>query len=623
MLYGYIGKLLFVDLTTGAIKEKKLTKDLTENFIGGYGIGAKILYDMIPADADPLGPENVFGFMTGPANNSRAFFGGRYTIVHKSPVTNGWNDANSGGYFGPELKKSGYDALFISGKAEKPVYIYINDGKVEIRDAAHLWGLDCKEVWEALKKETDEKVRISAIGPAGEKLSLISCPINDGHRAPGRGGGGAVMGSKNLKAVAVRGTQKTELAHPEKLMEINKRLTAAFKENPVFGAMQLYGTGLYNTPSALSGDSPVKNWGGVGVSDFGEENAKNIGPEGMEKFKLRRYNCSQCPMGCGAELKVTDGRWPLEDTERPEYETVCSFGTNCLNADTESLFKCNELCNRAGLDTIAAGMTVSWAMECFNNGVLSKEELDGIDLTWGNSEGIVALTEKIANGEGCGQILQHGTEYAAKHYDKGQEYLMTASGIELPMHDPRYAPGLARIYQHDPTPGRHVKGGIGGLHMANAQPGDKYDYKGTGELDLQCAAGTEITNTTGFCIMGAGVGVGGDVINEYMEAITGNPMTAEDAFKIGVRVFTMRHAFNLKAGKKMNDVVISGRPIGHPPLTSGPNKDRDIDNVLLAKNFFEAADWNYETGKPSLEMLQKLGGMEDVIADLYGEGVLA
>ena len=207
MLYGYAGKMLFVNLTNGEIKEEALTKELAENFIGAYGFGAKILYEMMPAGADPLGPENVMGFITGPTTATRAFFGGRYTTVHKSPVTGGWNDANSGGYFGPELKKAGYDALFVNGISEKPVYIYINDGKVEIRDASHLWGMDTKRVWEVLKEETKEpKLRISAIGPPGEKLSYISCPINDGHRAPGRGGGGAVMGSKKLKAIAVRGT---------------------------------------------------------------------------------------------------------------------------------------------------------------------------------------------------------------------------------------------------------------------------------------------------------------------------------------------------------------------------------------------------------------------------------
>lgn len=623
MLYGYAGKMLFVDLTNGTIEERKLTKELTENFIGGYGIGAKILYEMMPKKASALGPESVMGFVTGPTSATKALFGGRYTIVHKSPVTGGWNDANSGGYFGPELKKAGYDAVFVYGISEKPVYLYINDGKAEIRDATHLWGLNTKETWQALKEETKEdKLRVVAIGPAGERVSLIACPINDGHRAPGRGGGGAVMGSKKLKAIAVRGTGEIPVANPEKVVEINKKVVEAMKSNEFAQAFGTYGTGVVTTQSALSGDSPVKNWGGVGISDYGEENAEKNNAIVTDKYKTRKYNCANCPLGCGAEYSVPDGRWPLEETERPEYETYASFGSTLLCSEIDAILKCNDICNLYGMDTISAGMTIAWAMECYNEGVLSKEELDGIELTWGNGEAIVAILQKMADGEGCGKVLANGSAYAAKYWGKGQEYLQTASGIELPMHDPRFAPGLARTYKYDPTPGRHVKGGLGSIQMLGAEGIDKYNYNNTGELDLKLTANTEIMNVSSLCYMG-GMFMPPEAQNEYIEAITGMKFDDEISFITGLRILNMRHAFNLREGINPNDLTISDRAIGKPPLKEGPLADVTIDIDLLAKNFFTEANWDYETGKPSLDILRKLGGLDEVIEDLYGREVLA
>lgn len=617
MLYGYAGKMLFINLSNGEIEEKEVTKELAENFIGGYGFGAKILYEMMPADADPLGPDNVMGFLTGPTSATKAFFGGRYTTVHKSPVTGGWNDANSGGYFGPELKKAGYDALFVSGISEKPVYIYINDGNVEIRDASHLSGMDTKEVWEALKEETDEpRLRVSAIGPSGENLSLISCPINDGHRAPGRGGGGAVMGSKKLKAIAVRGTGDIPVANPEKVLEINKKISAFMKTSEMAQGFGEFGTGVGTAASALSGDSPVKNWGGVGIVDYGEESAQKVAAMAMEKYKTKKYHCSTCPLGCGAEYKVDDGRWPLEQTERPEYETAASFGSTCLVDEADAILKCNEICNRYGLDTISAGMTVAWAMECYEEGILSKEDLDGIELTWGNGEAMVAILQKMADGEGCGAILGNGTEYAANHWGKGKEFLQNASGIELPMHDPRFAPGLARIYRYDPTPGRHVKGGIGAMHMMSTDP-SKYNYENTGELDLQMAANTEVMNASSLCLL-HGYAAPAGVQNEFLTALTGIEYTDEKVFETGMRIYLMRHAFNLREGLKPSDFDIADRSIGVPPQTEGPLEGVTIDVDKLSKNFFEAARLDFETGKPDAELLKEIGHLDEVLEDLYG-----
>ena len=619
MLPGYAGKILFVDLTKGTWEEKELTADLARDFIGGYGIGAKILYNLMPPGADPLGPDNILGFVTGPVTGTKAFFSGRYTLVHKSPVTGGWNDANSGGYFGPELKKAGYDAVFISGMAEKPVYLYINDGKVEIRDASHLWGKDTKETWAELKKETGEpRLRVVAIGPAGEMLSLLACPINDGHRAPGRGGGGAVMGSKKLKAIAVRGTEVIAMADEEKVQAMNREMVNNLRNNPGAQAFGEMGTGAGTAASALNGDSPVKNWGGIGVVDYGEEAAEKLSAAVLDQFKVKKYNCANCPLGCGAEYEVNTGRWPLGPTERPEYETAASFGSNLLNYEADAVLKCNEICNRYGLDTISTGGTVAWAMECYNNGVLTKEELDGIDLTWGNGAAIVALTQKIADQEGCGAVLAHGSAYAAQKWGKGEEYLQTVLGIELPMHDPRLAPGFSRTYKYDPTPARHVKGGLGFAQMFGAPIGDKYDYNNTGELDVVMTTNQEVQNCVGFCSFMSQAGLQ-EAERKYLEAVTGRPFTAADSYKTGLRILNMRHAFNLREGLTPKDFKIPDRCVGNPPQPTGPVAGVEIDHEKLGRNFFAAANWDFETGKPSLESLRELGGLDEVINDLYGE----
>lgn len=627
MMGGYAGKMLFVDLTSGTIREEELSQELARNFIGGYGIGAKVLYDMMKPGADPLGPDNVLGFITGPVTGTSAYFSSRYTVVCKSPVTGGWNDANSGGYFGPELKKAGYDAVFVSGAAKEPVYIWIQDGKAEIRDARHLWGKDCKETISALIEETGEpKLRASVIGQSGEKMSLMACPINDGHRAPGRGGGGAVMGSKKLKAIAVRGTGEVAVADPERIKEINRAVIDNMKNGPIkqlLAQLNELGTGFGTPGSALSGDSPVKNWDGIGVYDFGDEAAKGLGSAELDKqHKVKKYACYHCPLGCGAEYDVKTGRWPIGQTERPEYETAAAFGSLLLNSDADVILKTNDICNRYGLDTISTGATVAWAMECYEQGVLSKQDLDGIELTWGNGEAIVAITEKIANQEGCGAVLAHGSAAAAKKWGKGAEYLITVQGIELGMHDPKLCPGYARTYQFDPTPGRHVKGGLAGVQLfyelLGASAPDKYDYSATGEMDVIMTANTEMTNSSGLCML-LGFCAPETAQNDFIEAVTGWSLKPEDNINTGKRILNMRHAFNLREGQKPADCKISPRAVGKPPQTKGPVANVTVDNDLTAKNFFNAVNWDMETGKPTLESLKQLGGLDAVIKELYGD----
>jgi aldehyde:ferredoxin oxidoreductase len=321
---GYIGKILFADLTKGSLEEKVLSDELARHFIGGYGIGARVLYDMIKPGVDPLGPENVLGFVSGPLTGAGALFGARYTVVCKSPVTWGWNDANSGGFFGPELKKAGFDAVFIRGASSKPVYLFIKDGKAEIRDASGLWGKDSVKTLEGLMEETGEnKLRAALIGPAGEKQSLMSCVINDKHRAAARGGPGAVMGSKNLKAFAVRGTGKISVADPETIRKINAEIVHAMKNGPgakMMDGMGTFGTGMGTDMLALIGDAPTKNWGGICGIDMGKASVEKLSTVSFDgKYKKKKYACANCPLGCGAHYHVDGGKWPVGETDRPEY----------------------------------------------------------------------------------------------------------------------------------------------------------------------------------------------------------------------------------------------------------------------------------------------------------------
>jgi aldehyde:ferredoxin oxidoreductase len=617
---GYSGKMLFVDLTKGRYEEKELTEDMATQFIGGYGIGAKVLFGMMKPGVDPLGPENVLGFTTGPLTGTGALLSGRYTVVCKSPVSGGWNDANSGGYFGPELKKAGYDAVFVQGASKKPAYIWINDGKVEIKDAAHLWGKDVVETEEALKAELgDKKIRAALIGPAGEKMALISAVINDEHRAAGRGGCGAVMGSKNLKAVVVRGSGNIPVAKPDQLKEANQEILNTIKNGPaseVAGAFSNLGTTLFTAASAVSGDSPVKNWGGVGVANFGEEAAKNFEGVAMDgKYRMRKFSCANCPLGCGAIYNVKDGKWPVGETGRPEYETAAAFGVLLLNSDVEAVLKCNHICNIYGLDTISAGMTVAWAMECFENGALTKQETGGIELTWGNAEAIVRATQEMADqSTDFGKLLALGSAAAAAKIGKGEDFLQTVKGIELPMHDPRLGPGFSRTYAFDPTPARHVKGGLGLVHMQTPDP-SKYNPEGIGESDLRATVTQEIINTAGLCLFKDFSGLE-DIAGLLMPAVIGRNFGPEEQMRAGLRIFNMRHAFNLREGMKPADFQLPKRSVGEPPQTEGPLEGVTVDHKGFMRSFFEAIEWDETTGKPSRASLEKLGGMDEVIQAL-------
>ena len=618
-MFGYTGKMLFVNLTTGVIEDKIIPEDWYRDFIGGPALGARILYEYMPGGCDVFGEESMFGLLPGPFSGSNFFCGGRYTVVSKSPIYNGWNDASAGGDFGPSIKAAGYDGVFVNGISEKPVYIFIDSGKAEIRDAEQYWGLDCSDFEAALKRDLGVKYSASYIGPGGEKLSPLACVMNDYHRAAGRGGTGAVIGSKKLKGVVCTGKQPVELADKQAVIDLNKSLAEFLKDHPMNANMRSAGSTGAFFANLMSGDTGVRNYS-ISLEEAGktQDDYARIGaPSINDEYKDKNYSCASCPMSCGATVKIKDGKYATDDScpvGRPEYESLGWFGPGILNEDPEALIIMNHLCNEAGLDTIHVGGTLGWALECFNEGLLTKDDLDGIEPVYGDPDAAVELTKKICSLEGCGKILAQGSQRAADHFGKGHEFLFVANGVEIAAHDPRRAPGYIRTYQLDPTPGRHTKGG---LAKANDRMSKelRYNYRITGYHDVQEMCVTEYINASGLCIFTARVFPGNTIYDAYKH-ITGLDMGIRELRFFGMRSFTMRWAFNLREGLRREDFTVTDRMCGRPPLKGGPTAGVTLDEERLGDNFYNALGF-YQDGTPYLDMLQITGGLECVIRDLY------
>ncbi len=659
MANGYKGKILHVDLSKREIREEEVPDETYEKVLSGAGLAAKVLFDKIPKGADPLGPDNVLGFVSGLLTGTGTLFTGRWMVAAKSPLTLGYGESNCGGTFSPAIKRCGYDGIFFSGRSDKPVYLRVLDGKAEIVDASHVWGKDAVEAERILMEENGgKKVRVAAIGQAGEGRSLIAGICNDGGRIAGRSGLGAVMGAKGLKAVVLRGGEKVPVADPARVKASNEAFLKWFRSGEAMGkrlpsrlftlmgsmlrvapfamaqdgglaklVLRQYGTIVTNVMSSEDGDSPVKNWKGAGYRDFPvKTHAGNLDPAKILDRQVRKYHCYSCPMGCGGICRVTTGRYPLEETHKPEYETCCAFGTLLLNKDLDTIFKINDMLNRAGMDSISAGSTVAFAMECYEEGILSREDLDGINLRWGNAEAIVALLEKMIRREGIGDLLADGVKRASERIGKGSErFAVHAGGQELPMHDPRYDPGFLVSYELEPTPGRHTNVGyqwvelfamhriFKGLPKTKSLYSKKEKYRPEGKEVLQAAGSkyVQMANGLGVCLFALQLG-GHLPIIEYANAATGWNLTPEEYLRIGERIQNLRQAFNLREGiRPAVDFQMNPRAAGDPPLGYGPLKGVRLNRKRLNGDFLRAMGWDEKTGGPTRAKLQELG-LEDV-----------
>ena len=644
---GYMGKVLFVDLSKGGFKEEVIPDEVYEKYLSGTGLAAYLLYNRIPAGADPLGPKNILGLMSGLLTGTGSLFSGRWMAVGKSPLTGGWGDANCGGQFSPAIKRAGYDGIFFTGVSKKPVYLFIDKGKMELRDASNLWGKDAVETEELLLEEHGHDAKVACIGTAGEKLSLISGICNDRGRIAARSGLGAVMGSKKLKAVVLSGCKRIPVANRDEMKKLSKTCNKWVQMQPPFvpGSMtgfigafmrilptqmaqdgmlykvmlRKWGTVSMNQVSAEMGDSPIKNWSGS-EKDFGMSKSKYINPDIFTDCEMVKYHCYSCPLGCGGICKMTG---KFSETHKPEYESVLALGGLCMNEDADSIFYMNELLNRAGMDTISAGGTIAFAIECYERGILTKEDTDGLELKWGNTNAIVALIYKMIKREGFGDLLADGSKVASEKIGKGSErYAVHAGGQELAMHDGRADPGFGLHYSVDPTPGRHTIGAwlyyemfqlwkkvkslpaVKPLYHKNAK------YKADEEKAVwssACSKFMNVLNGSGMCMFGAFVGIKRTPTFDWLNAATGWNKDPEEYMAIGERIQTIKQQFNVKQGIEPKSFKANDRSLGIPPLLEGGNKGRTVEIDKLMEGYWTTFGWDAKTGKPKAETLARLG----------------
>jgi aldehyde:ferredoxin oxidoreductase len=612
---GYLGKILWVNLLDLKISIEYPDEKYYRDFIGGYGIGAKILFRRLKPGIDPLGPDNVLGFMSGPLTGTQAIGGSRYTVVGKSPLTGGWGDANSGGYFGPQLRFAGFDGVFFEGISDHPVYLFINNGAAELKDAAHLWGKDTHDTEYILKSELGRDTKVACIGPAGEKLSLIACIMNEKGRAAGRSGLGAVMGSKKLKAIAVSGNQKIPVFDEEKVDNLRKEYLSK-----LVGASQYFkqsgGTAAVTLMHARMGDTPIKNWGGIPVVEF--PNADPLGGEHILKLMEKKYACYKCPVVCGGILKAGSGEYKWEaGTHKPEYETLGMFGGSCQNNNLESIIMVNDICNRFGVDTISAGATMAFTMECYENGLINQKDTDGIEMTWGNHRSIVAMTEKLVRREGFGDLIADGVRVAAEKIGKGADkYAMHIGGQEYPAHHPLVDYRFATTYRLDPTPGRHTQGGEA-MHPPGLLPiFDKTSVKGRGKAHKIGSDFNHVVYSSGLCLFVYGSYPDVNLFIEFMNAVTGWKSTVEEFLKSGEKIANLRQAFNIREGLNAVKFKLSGRLLGEPLHKEGPLAGKNIDADILANEYLAEMDWDRHSAKPTKNKLLELG-LTDVAKELW------
>jgi len=609
------GKILNVNLGSGASESESLPEEVYRRYIGGYGLGVRLLFDRIPQGAEALGPDNILGFFPGLLTGT-PLFGSRYQAVAKSPKTGGWGDANSGGDFGPFLKHAGWDGLLFSGISDKPVYLRIEDDKAELKDASDLWGLDAITTEGRLKERHGKKASIACIGQAGEKLSYMAGICNEYGRLAGRSGLGAVMGSKKLKAVVVLASRNILAGDDENVRSLVRASIDEF--GPIASFFRGFGTTGITATSAVTGDSPVKNWGGVGTVDFPA--APQLAGDKFNAKMDKTYACWHCPLSCGAESKESDNpKFPYpKGTHRAEYETACAFGTLVLNADIDSLQYANHLCNAYGLDSISAGATVAFAVECYENGLISSEDTGGLELTWGNGEAIVEMIHRIGKREGIGDLFADGIRKAAEKLGaRAEPFAMEVGGEELPMHEAKLQPEYFVTYKLDPTPARHTQypGVIGPDWGVPPAPADRNQASGRVQHHKGISECQHIVNSIGTCMFITLAGPN-QRIPQWINAVTGWDTTHQELLKTGERIANLRMAFQVREGDNPAQRRIPGRLIGSPPLEEGPHKGFSLDTETLQREFLAACDWDQQTCKPSRAKLEELG-LEDVADVLY------
>ncbi len=596
----YFKKLLRVNLSDRKIKEEEIPDEILKKYLGGRGLGTKYLFDEIDPEVDPFSPENKLIFVTGPLTGTNAPTGGRYMVVTKGPLTGTVACSNSGGYWGAELKKAGYDMLIVEGKAETPVYILIKDNEVKINDAEDLWGLNTHITTDRLIEKFGEKdAKVACIGPAGENRVLFACIINDKHRAAGRTGVGAVMGSKNLKAIIVKGTNKIELDNAE---EFKKTISEKFKkirENDVTGeALPKLGTKVLDSIINENGLYPTKNFQ-LGVFEGTSEiNGEALVEKG---YLIKNKACFACPIACGRVVRLPNGK----EGEGPEYESGWAYGACCGVNDLIAITEANFLCNELGLDTISAGVTIACAMELYEKGYIPKEDLkNGPELRFGSSEAIVYYTKAIGYREGFGDKLAQGAYRLSIMY-KHPECAMTVKKQELPAYDPRGAQGHGLQYATSNRGGCHVRGYMIAPEILGVpEKLDPQSIEGKANWVKIFQDLTAVIDSAGLCLF-TSFALGADDYRDIINAGTGFNLTTEQMLEIGERIYNLERLFNLKAGISPKEDTLPDRFI-EEEMPEGPNKGAVVHLDKLLPEYYKVRGWN-EDGTIPEEKLKELG----------------
>jgi aldehyde:ferredoxin oxidoreductase len=619
MADGYMNKILRVNLSTAKMQIEPVPEDWKRNYIGGNGFAARILYDELKPGIDPLGPENKLIFMTGPLTGTICPTSGRYAVYAKSPLTGVWGEAHSGGHFGPEMKFSGFDGIVIEGRSEKPVYLFIDDGKPELRSAEDLWGRDTHETEEMIKEEIgDDEVRTAVIGPAGEKLVKIACIINDRHRAAGRCGLGAVIGSKNLKAVACRGNREIEVAEPEKMLEVLNPILERMAGDSVTGdTLPMEGTQALTDGMNDEGIYPVHNFRDSGTIPGYE---KITGATMRDTILIKTLACAFCNIRCARYTVAHSPRWGAVMEEGPEYETVWAFGGQTGVTNLADIQMADLLCDKLGLDTISTGNLIGFAMECYEKGLITKKETDGLSLNFGNGETMVRMVERIANREGwLGDALAEGWKEAAKRIGKGAEYFtMQVRNLGLPAYDPRAVWGMALGYATSLRGGCHLRAYTNAVESttighANGQdiflkPGvleDKPEWVIAFQNQYAALDSLILCKFTSFAI-------GPEDYAAMLRVVTGIDWTAESFLKAGERIWNLERCFNVREGERRKDDTLPQRFLKEP-LPVGPPDRKGLTVPLdqLLDIYYNQRGWDVKKGIPTPEKLRELGLTEE------------
>ena len=621
-MFGSHGEILRVDLSRSKISREEIPQDLFDKYLAGAGMATHYLYHEVPKGAAPLGPENELIAMTGALTGTIAPSTGRFNWVFKSPLTDLWAQSNSAGFWGVEFKKTGFDGIIFRGISPEPVYLVIDEDKAQLRDASHLWGKSVPETTRLIKEELGEQFGVVCIGIAGENLVRYASIMNDLHRAAGRCGGGAVMGAKRLKAIAVRGRKSIKLADGPGFSQTAKKQFELINQSMVKVAMESFGTNVVIDMVHAKGGFPTRNWQTGVFPNLDEINAQAL----SEKVLVQPKGCFACPLKCARVSVIRKGKYQGFGGEGPEYESVGTFGGQCQIDDLEAITMAHYLSNDYGFDTISAGASIAFAMECYEKGILTKADTDGLEVAFGNTEVMIELVHKIARREGFGDFLAEGTKRMSQKLGRGTErFAMQVKGLELPAYDSRAVQITGLAYAVANRGGDHITAYIQGPTFLDIPflviPDSKINdplVADPNEVHILVDLENVLTalDTFGACKF-MGMCVASEEWVKLVEHCLGRSFTYEDMMRLGETAYNLARVFNVREGLSRADDTLPPRLL-EEPLPEGPAQGKVNENLpAMLDKYYELRGWDKATGKPTPDKLRELG-LEEYIADVWG-----